>query len=170
MLKDINVVLEQRGVTSNNLQDIIKSIPKDEKTTPKDETKKASKKLRIDNLELTNITVKAKILPIPGKADTITLKLNPIRMKDLGSDDKLDVAELSVRILLAIATGVAEQGAGKLPEGMIDGMKATLSKATELGKTAAEEGQKLIEAGKDVGKDVVEGFKALLKKPSKEQE
>lgn len=162
MLDDVNVVIEQKGVTSNNLQDIIKALPKGE-AEPEDTTEKPAKKLHIDNLEITNVTVKAKLLPVPGKADTVTLKLNPIRMTDLGSNEKMDVAKLSSKILLAIAAGVAEQGAGKLPKGMTDGMKATLSKATELGKTAAEEGEKLLEKGKDTGKEIIEGFKGLLK-------
>ena len=162
MFEDVNVVIEQKGITSNNLQDIIKALPKGE-AEPEDATEKPAKKLHIDKLELTNITVKAKLLPIPGKKGTVTLKLDPILMTDLGSDDKLDVAVLSSKILLAIATGVAKQGAGKLPKGMTDGMKATLSKATELGKTATEEGKKLLEEGKDTGKGIIEGFKGLLK-------
>ena len=117
MFDNVNVVLEQKGVTGNNLQDIIKAIPKSEaEAEVKEKEDKPAKKLHIDKLELTNITVKAKLLPVPGKADTVTLKLNPIRMTDLGSDDKLDTAKLSAKILLAIATGVAEQGAGILPE------------------------------------------------------
>jgi len=161
MFDGVNVVIEQKGL-SNNLQDIIKTLPKGE-AEPEDATEKPAKKLHIDKLEITNVTVKVKLLPVPGKADTITLKLNPIRMTDLGSDEKMDVAKLSSKILLAIATGVAEQGAGKLPKGMTDGMKATLSKATELGKTTAEEGKKLLEEGKDTGKEIIEGFKGLLK-------
>ncbi len=162
MLDNVNVVLEQRGVTSNNLQDVIKSIPKEE-AGPEDETKKAAKKLHIDNLELTNITVRAKLLPIPGKKDTVTLKLDPIRMTDLGSDDKLDVAKLSGKILLAIATGVAKQGAGLLPDEMTDAMKTTLGVTVELGKTAAEGGVKILEEGADAGKGLIEGVKGLFK-------
>lgn len=162
MLDNVDVVLEQRGVSSNNLQDVIKSIPKEEEE-PEDETKKAAKKLHIDNLELTNITVRAKLLPIPGKADTVTLKLDPIRMTDLGSDDKLDVAKLSGKILLAIATGVAKQGAGLLPDEMTDAMKTTLGVTVELGKTAAEGGKKILEEGADAGKGLIEGVKGLLK-------
>jgi len=162
MLDNVNVVLEQRGVTSNNLQDVIKSIPKEE-AGPEDETKKAAKKLHIDNLELTNITVRAKLLPIPGKADTVTLKLDPIRMTDLGSDDKLDVAKLSGKILLAIATGVAKQGAGLLPDEMTDAMKTTLGVTVELGKTTAEGGKKILEEGADAGKGLIEGVKGLFK-------
>jgi len=162
MFDGVNVVLEQKGLTSNNLQDIIKALPKPD-AEAEEKTQKPAKKLHIDNLEITNVTVKAKLLPVPGKADTVTLKLNPIRMTDLGSDDKMDVAKLSSKILLAIATGVAEQGAGLLPEGMTDGMKAALGTVTDLGKTAAEEGQKILEEGKDTGKEIIEGFKGLLK-------
>ena len=64
---------------------------------------------------------------------------------------------------MAIATGVAKQGAGQLPAGITDGMKASLSEVTELGKTAADEGKKLLEESKDTGKEVIEGFKGLLK-------
>jgi len=162
MLDNVNVVLEQRGVTSNNLQDVIKSIPKEEEE-PEGETKKAAKKLHIDNLELTNITVRVKLLPIPGKKDTVTLKLDPIRMTDLGSDDKLDVAKLSGKILLAIATGVAKQGAGLLPDEMTDAMKTTLGVTVKLGKTAAEGGKKILEEGADAGKGLIEGVKDLFK-------
>jgi len=164
MFDGVNVVIEQKGL-SNNLQDIIKALPKGESAEPEEaeEPEKPAKKLHIDNLEISNVTVKAKLLPVPGKADTVTLKLNPIKMTDLGSDEKMDVAKLTGKILLAIATGVAEQGAGLLPESMTDGMKDALSKATELGKTAAEEGKKILEEGKDAGKDIIEGFKGLLK-------
>ncbi len=162
-LDGINLVIEQKGL-SNNLQDVIGSISAEGER----ETEPSGKKLRIDELEITNVTVKAKLLPIPGKSDTVTLKLKPIRMTDLGSDDKLTVAKLTGKILLAIAGGVASQGAGVLPKDMTKTMKATLGKTIELGKTATEEGKKLIEEGKDVGKGLIEGFKGLLKGKKKE--
>jgi uncharacterized protein involved in outer membrane biogenesis len=154
-LDGIDLVLEQKDITKNNLNDIIKAIPKGE---PKAEEpgEKPAKTLRIDNLEITNVTVKAKLLPVPGKSDTVTLKLDPITMTDLGSDEKMDLAKLSGKVLLAIATGVAKQGAGVLPDGMTDAMKDTLGKAAELG----EEGKKIIEEGKGV----LEGVKGLFEK------
>ena len=181
-LDGVNLVLEQRGVTGNNLQDIIKAIPRGEPKA-EGEAKKPGKKLHIDNLEITDVTVKAKLLPVPGKSDTITLKLKPIKMTDLGSDNKLDTAELSSRILLAIATGVAEQGAGLLPDDVIGPLKSELQKISELSKTLLKESGKVLQQGGDVGKDVVErakdvgggikeigeGFKGLLK-PKKEEE
>ena len=166
MLDGVNVVLEQKGVTSNNLQDIIKAIPKSEE--PEDETKKAGKKLHIDKLELTNVVVQAKLLPVPGKVDTVTLKLDPIVMTDLGSDDKLDMAKLTGKILLAIATGVAKQGAGLLPESITDAMGATLGITADLGKAAVEGGAKLLEEGADAGKGIIEGVQGLLKPKKKD--
>ena len=167
MLDNVNVVLEQRGVTSNNIQDIIKALPKSE-SKPKDETKKASKKLHIDKLELKGITVNAKLLPVPGKVDTVTLKLDPIVMNDLGSDNKLDVAELTAKILLAIATGVTKQGVGILPEGITNTLGTTLNITADLGKAAAEGGAKIIEEGADVGKDLLKGVGDLLNPKKKE--
>jgi uncharacterized protein involved in outer membrane biogenesis len=165
-LDGVNVVLEQR-ITNNNLLDVIKTISDGRKA--KGESKKGGRKLHIDNLEISNVTVKAKLLPIPGRADTITLKLDPIVMTDLGSDNKLDTAELSGKILLAIAAGVADKGTGVLPKEMTSAMKSTLDTTIELGKTATKEGKKLLEEGKDRGEEVIDGLEGLLKKPKEEK-
>jgi uncharacterized protein involved in outer membrane biogenesis len=53
-LDGVNVVLEQRGVTSNNLQDIMKSLPAKE-AEPAEPAEPGGKKLHIDNLEITNV-------------------------------------------------------------------------------------------------------------------
>jgi hypothetical protein len=158
-LDGAEVVLEQRGVSGNNLQDIMKSLP----SAPKTEAgaQPSGKKLHIDSLEISNITVKAKLLPIPGKADTVTLKLSPIKMTDLGGDNKLDTAALTGKILVAIANGIAEQGAGILPDDMLGSLKSTLAKTAELGK-------EVIKTTENLGKDLTEGLKGLLK-PKKQE-
>jgi len=156
-LTGAEVVLEQRGVSSNNIQDVIKSMP----SSPESQTQPSGKKLHIDNLELSDITVKAKLLPIPGKVDTVTLKLAPIKMTNLGGDNKLDTAKLSGKILLAITQGIAEQGAGILPDDMLGSLKSTLAKTAELGK-------EVLKTTEDLGKGVTEGIKGLLK-PKKEE-
>lgn len=162
-LDGINLVIEQK-VLSNNLQDVINSIS--DKEQP--EAEPSGKKLHIDNLELTGIKVKAKLLPVPGRIDTVTLDLAPIRMSNLGADNKLGIAILSEKIMLAITEGVARQGVGILPDEIVSTMKLTLDKTVDVGKAAAEEGKKLIDTGKDVGADIIEGFKGLLK-PNKEK-
>lgn len=156
-LDGMKLVLEQRGISSNNLQDVIRSIPaKDKQREP------SGKKLHIDSLEITNVTVKVKPLPIPGTVDTVPLKLRPIKMTNLGSDNKLDAARLSGKILLALAAAVAEQGAGVLPEEIIGPLMGELE---ELGKLSVllEEGRKILKEDTDLVKELTEGLEGLLK-------
>jgi hypothetical protein len=157
-LENMNLTIEQKGL-SNNLQDVINSL----KAKREEAGKPSGKKLRVDTLEIAGITVKVKLLPVPGKADTVTLNLPPIRMENLGSDGKLSTGKLASKITLAIAGGVAVQGVGVLPEKMVTTMKSTLDKTIDVGKAAAEGGKKILDKGKDVGTGVVEGFKGLLK-------
>ena len=169
-LDGVTVVLEQRGISGNNLQDVIKAIPSGPEAQGEPEA--AGKKLHIDNLEISNVTVKVKLLPVPGRADTIPLKLAPIKMTNLGSDNKLDTAALSGKILLAIARGVAEQGVGVLPKEMVDTMKSTLGKTIDLSKRIIEDrediGKELIKGAEDIGRGITEGLKGLLR-PKKEE-
>jgi len=161
-LDGVKIVVEQKGL-SNNLQDIIKAMPSRAESAEKAEP--SGKKLHIDNLEITNATAMVKLLPVPGKADTVTLKLSPIKMTDLGSDNKLDIASLSAEVILAIAGGIAEQGAGVLPDDMVKTINSSLSKAIDLSKQA---GEKTLKGAEDLGKGIQESLKGLLKK--KEQE
>jgi len=145
-LDGMNVVLEQRGITSNNIQDIIKVLPakEDKPAEP------GGKKLHIDNLQITNTKVKVKLLPLPGKIDTLTLKLAPIEMTDLGGENDIDTGALISKILLAIAGGIAEQGAGLLPDDMLGSLKSQLGKLGALSSS-------VLDAGKDVGGSVIKG-------------
>ena len=169
IFNDITVVIEQKGFT-NNLQQILDTLPKpDEEPEDKtDDKEKAEKNLLIKNLELNNITVKIKLIPLPGKIDTIPLKLAPIKMTDLGSDNKMSVATLTAKILGAIAMGVAEQGVGIIPDEIIGPIKGVLGTGSEVILKSGEEvlkgaGEVLKGAG-DAGKDITEGLKGLFKK------
>lgn len=179
-LDGATVVLEQRGISGNNLRDVAKAIPSE----PKAEEKAPGKKLHIDLLEMTNITAKVKLLPVPGKADTLTLQLAPITMKNLGSDNKLDTAALTGKIFAAIFKGIANKGGGVLPDGMVDAMKTTWSTSLDVGKKVIKEsadigkkvleegadiGKKALEEGADIGKKIGEGIKGLFG-PKKQEE
>ncbi len=157
-LDGVSVVLEQRGITSNNLQDIMKSLPAKD-TEPAEPAEPAGKKLHIDNLEITNAQVKVKLLPIPGKADTLTLKLAPIKMTDLGGENDIDTGALVRKVLLALAGGIAEQGAGLLPDDMLGSLTSQLSKLDALPAAFMDTGGKILEAGKDVGKTAIDAGK-----------
>ena len=153
-LDGVNVVLEQRDISRNNLQDVITSIRSASKEGE-------GKSLRVDNLEMSNITVQMKLLPDTAQDDTITLELSPIRMTNLGRDNKLDLADLSGEIVLAIANRVVEQGVGILPKDIITTLTPTLDKTIDLST-------RIIESTEDIGKEITEGIKSLLK-PKKEE-
>jgi len=159
-LDGMDFVLEQKSLTKNNINDILKALPKSE---PSDEPEQeeqeegAGKNLNIVKLELTDISVQAKLLPIAGKTDTVTLNLDPITMTDLGTDEKMDFASLAGKILLAVVKGIAKDGAGVLPDGMVDSMKDSYDKALESSK-------ELLDVGKEQGSGLFDGVKDLFKK------
>lgn len=161
-IKDIKldgakVVLEQRGISGNNLQDIIKQLPaKQEKPS-----EPGGKKLHIDTLEITNTQVSVKLLPVPGKIDTIPLKLGTIKMTDLGSDNELDTVTLTRKILLAIAGGIAQQGAGVLPKEMIGSLVSQLTNVGALPGTLIGTGTKILDVGTNIGKGATDVGKDL---------
>jgi len=156
-LDGVNMVLEQKGITSNNLQDIMKSLP----AKDKEPSEPGGKKLHIDSLEITNTRVNVKLLPIPGKADTLTLKLAPIKMTDLGGENDIDTVALTRKVLLAIAGGIAEQGVGVLPKEMLGSLASLLDKLGALPAAFLDKGGKLLEAGTDLGKTTVEAGKDI---------
>ncbi len=159
-LDDTKLTIEQKGLT-NNLKEILDKLPKEGKeAAPK--TEGAGKKLTVTKLGITNVNVRVKLLPVPGKSDTVSLKLDPIVMENLGTDKKLSVATLVAKVMGALAAGIAKQGAGVLPDDMVKGIGSTLGKTAELGMGAVKEGQKTLETTTDVGKGAVEGIKGLF--------
>ncbi|MEN6307542.1 MAG: AsmA family protein [Anaerohalosphaeraceae bacterium] len=172
-LDDIQLTLEQKGLSENNLQAILKNLPKSDKPAePTTET--SGKKLVIKELVINGVQVKAKLLPIPGKADTVTLKVNPIVLTDIGGDKPVNTAELTSKILTAIAGGITEQGKDLLPLDMIDSIgkglaeqgQKILENVTEAGKGALEEvgktGENILKGAGDVGKGATDALKGIF--------
>jgi len=159
LLDDITLAIEQKGL-DNNLKVVLDSLPKAEAAE--------GKKLVVKDLKITNTTVKVKLLPVqvmPGQADTVTLKLDPIEMKDLGSDDKLTTAKLASKVMVAIADAVAKQGAGVLPKDLLNSVQGTLQNLGELSEALKKKDVKeVLEKGQESGKEIIEGIKGLLDK------
>lgn len=178
LLENITVVLEQKGLT-NNIQQILDGMSS-QPSEPQVEEGKPSKKLLIRNLQINEIAVKVKLLPWPGKEDTLTLKLKPITMTDLGTDDKMDMAKLSSKILLAIVSGIAEQGMGILPNDILGPMNDTLESLGSVAKVAIEEVEKILKEGQQatekiledtrkVGEDLKKGLDDIFKPKDKDK-
>lgn len=170
---NITLTMEQKGLT-NNLKEILNNLPKSEPAEkPAEDTSEeeaAGKNLLIKQLDINGVTVKVKLLPVPGRADTLTLKINPIHMENIGTEEKINTPELVKKVLLAIAGGIADQGKGLLPTDMVNDLSGQLA---EQGKQLMEEGQKqvegLIDSGSDIGKEATEALKGLNPFKKKEE-
>ena len=177
--------IEQKGLT-NNLKEILDSLPKKEEApkeepVEKPEKKEGGKKLHIDTLEITNVTVRAKLLPIPGKKDTVSFPLPPIKITDIGGKDKepVDLAGLVKIVLDAISKSVAEHGTDFLPDDITGSIKEVFGNAPEQLKKLGEQtldvtkdvlekstdvGKEALDKTMDIGKDATESLKGLFKK------
>jgi len=166
-LADITVVIEQKGLT-NNINEILKSMPKSDPSPPApaegtDEKKEKNVNVKILNIE--NINVKAKVLPLPGKSDTLSLNIESITLKDIGSDKKVSTAELAGKIFVAIIDAVRKQGTDILPESLMNSID-TLLKAKDI-KAVLQSKETIIKTGQDIEKElesVTEGLKGLFDK------
>ena len=173
LLDGTTIAIEQKGL-DNNLKDILDSLPKTEGQTEKPTAE--GKKVKVKDLKITNTTVKVKLLPaqiLPGQADTVELKLDPIEMKDLGSEDKLTTAKLVSKVMVAIANGVSKQGAGVLPKDVLNSVQGALQNIEEMTNIISEQGQKMLESGgkeiQESGKKMLEGVQGILKQKEENQ-
>lgn len=155
-LNGMDLTIEQKGLTSN-LDEILKSL---------DDEAPSGKKLLIDNLEIRDITVRVKLLPVPGKVDTVTLPLSPIKMTNLGRDERLDMAGLTVKIILAIAAGIVQQGTDVLPKELLSGLSTIVDATFDIGQIIFGAGQDAVggvqKGVEDIGRGVTEGIKDIL--------
>jgi hypothetical protein len=167
-LNNVGVTIEQKGMTSN-LKEILDNLPKSEPVEEEKPSEKEAKKLLVKKLDIEGVKVTVKLLPIPGRADNLTLALAPIHMENIGSDEPINTPELVSKILLAIAGGIAEKGKGVLPMDMLDNISTQLGehglKVLEMGTDILEGGKDvgtdLLESGKDIGKEATEALKGL---------
>jgi hypothetical protein len=156
--KSVALVIEQKGLSSN-LQEIINNLPKSEAPAPKEET--AGKNLLIRDLRVEEVAVTFKPLPLPGKAGNVTFKLAPIHLTDIGTKEKIGIAQFTGLILQQITMGVVENGKGLIPTEMIGDLSGELMKQ---GQQILEGGQKVLE---ETGKGLLEGGKGVLEEGGK---
>ncbi len=103
----------------------------------KEEKASKGKKYKVGELTIRNVVVHVKVLVGPE----LTLKLPPIEMKNIAGENGagLTMPELVSRILLAIMSGVVEQGKGILPTDLLNGLQGDVSAvAAQLGGQAQE--------------------------------
>lgn len=154
-LDAMDLYVEQSGLR-NNLYEVIKPLREPHEPT--------GKRLVIDNLKITNVTVHVSLPAIPGQPQTAQFTLDTITMTELGRNEKMDTAVLISKIVLAIAAGVAERGGGVLPKETIGEISGILDKAIDIGRIIFGSGGKTPDGRQQdsLGKSVTDGIKDLL--------
>jgi hypothetical protein len=162
-INDIAVVIEQKGLASN-LSEVLKNTKDDSEA--KTETKPVEgkgKNIHITSLDIANIGVTAKLLPIPGKADSVKLKIAKLHLSDIGGK-KTSLGEVTGKIFKAISAAIASQGAGIIPDNMVGSINDSLE---SIGKT----GEEILKTGEQAGKEIekaTDQLKGLFEKKKEE--
>ena len=119
------LTVEQKGL-SNNLQEVLDHVSSSKPKPADPKQPSEGKEVLVDDLDITNTKVQVKLLPIPGRAEDLSITLTPIQIKNLSSDKPITVAELVVRILGAVADGLAQQSGDILPGEITGPLKSVL--------------------------------------------
>ena len=117
--------------------------------------------VRVDNLEISDITVKVDLMPGSDQTEPMALKLSPITMTRLGYDEQLDTAALLKKIIYALADSIVKEGISILPTDIVGTMTSTLNKTIDFGT-------KIMEGKENIGKEITEGLKNFFK-PKEEE-
>lgn len=181
LIDGIKITIEQKGLTSN-ISDLTKPMSESKKTQeqePKEAKKEdkadSQKKVIIDELQISNITVAVKLLPVPGKSDTINLKLMPITIRDIGREKKMDIAKITELVIMKITEAIADQGSGIIPADLVNSLQNILEvngefileKSKELLKST-DGIRKSTEEVKDKTKETLESIGNLFKSKKEE--
>jgi uncharacterized protein involved in outer membrane biogenesis len=127
-LSSMEVFVEQKGL-QNNLYEVIKPLQKPHEPT--------GKRLIIDSLTISpDIVVHVSLPSLPGqKPQTVSLKIAPITMTEVGRNERLDTAMVISKVLLAVTQGIAEQSGDILPKETLGEITGVLDKAIDIGRT-----------------------------------
>ncbi len=126
-LDALGLTVEQKGL-SNNLQEVLDHVSASRPKAPSEPKQPSEgKQVLVDVLEITNTSVQVKLLPIPGQAKDLSLKLTPIRMENLSSGKPITIVELTAKILAAIVEGLNQQAGDILPAEIAGPLKSFLS-------------------------------------------
>jgi hypothetical protein len=93
----------------------------------------AGKKVKVDRIVIRNVEAHVQVLPIPGQASMLNVKVPEIVLEGVTSDNAqgVAVAELTRRLLPAIIAAVVEKGGGVLPKNLTAGLNAGVASATQ---------------------------------------
>lgn len=138
-LNKIDVNLE-RSDGNANYQVILDNLQKLSGEPDPDAPPAEGKKYVINEVLITDVTVKAAMLPSAGEPRVLTIKVPDIKLTDVGSDSDNGVlmAELTGTITRAVLQAVVEQAGDILPAAIAGGLKSGLTSLGDLGGATLE--------------------------------
>jgi hypothetical protein len=175
-LDGLDVNIEQKSLTENNISAIMNNIKRFESKEAKPaeeapEAEKAGKKVRVDRILIKNVSAHVKLPSAMGSAGELSINVPEIELTGVSSDPNgVPVHELIRQILPAILMAVVEKGEGKLPDNLANVLTQDIQSATAaLGENAEklmqqakdEVGKKISEVTEQAGKSVEDAKKQL---------
>jgi len=151
------MTFEQKGLTSN-VNDILKNMPKTEPSP--DEPNKPGKKVHISTLDINDVSLTIKLIPLPGKTDAMTLNIASLHFTDIGSS-KTNLAQVVGKVFSEIVRAAIEQSQDIIPSDLISPIRDAVN--LHLGNIT-EEGKKILEGTKDIQEKATETLKGIFKK------
>ncbi len=144
-ISGLEVTFEQKGMTSNlqALLDLLaensKSTTEEQEPEPEEQTG-SGKNLRIDRFHIEEAKVHLKLLPLPGQKSDITIKMAPITLEHVSSDqDKGELAGTVIRkVFVAISQAIIKTIAHDIPAELLKGLEGSLKGAVEIIGSGAE--------------------------------
>ncbi len=190
-LEGIELNLEKKGAQSNYqvILDNLKKFESKAESEPAKKETKEGKRFVIREILIKDVKVRVKAAPLGANLVDVTVPIDELRLKDVGSDsDKgVMISELTGTLLKAIILATAEKGGNLIPTdvlGDLDGalknlaslkdVGATLSvgvgdAAKEIGAGVQQATQQLQEGTKKAAEDVAGKIGDLLKKPEEKK-
>lgn len=156
-LTDIELTIEQKGLTSNvqELIDTIKAKQKPDAEKPESDDL-SGKKLVVNRIEINNASARVKLLPVPGQEDVVTIKLAPIVLENVSPEDKAATTVIIIqKVLVALVEGAVQAGGDLIPADLLNGLQGSLGQMKELVSGLMDEtGKQLQDAGEKLKKNV----------------
>jgi hypothetical protein len=147
---DLNMEQKVGGTNISALLDSINKAAGSQK--PQESKESAGRKVKVNQIRITNVVAHIQVLPLGGNATTLELKIPEIILKDVTTDNAGGVAvpELIRRLVPAILAAVIEKGKGIIPDADLKRLGNDVA-ATTLALGAGA-GKLVQQVGGDAGK------------------
>ncbi|HPD31389.1 MAG TPA: hypothetical protein PLL20_15455 [Phycisphaerae bacterium] len=164
-LEGIEVNLEKKGAQSNYqvILDNLKKFESQGESEPAKKETKEGKRFVIRETLIKDVKVRVKAAPLGATLIDVTVPIDEIRLRDVGSDSNKGVlvSELTGTILKAIILATAEKGGNLIPKDVLGDLDGALKSLASLKDVGASLSVGVGEAAKEIGAGVQQATQQL---------